>query len=134
MQEKQHYSIWSSEFLEMRTSFTRICNAPQLRAKGALPPFALPPLLWESDAERAPHVPGAGAAVGGPRLGDGAHFGGVGEISETVRYLDAATHTEVVDREHVRPAEAEDKVHLGGPATDPFDGRHVLDDLLIIKM
>ena len=69
--------------------------------------------------------------MGAPGLGEGAQLSGVREVGETVGTLGGAADAEVPDGQHVGPAEVEYEEHVGGPASEAFDGDEPGGDLFV---
>src|SRR5467141_3803095 len=68
--------------------------------------------------EGAPHVPTGDGAVRAPAFAEGEEFLGLGQAPLAVGDGPALPDPEVVDGQHVGPAEAEDQKHFDGPNTD----------------
>src|SRR6266700_8383662 len=79
----------------------------------------------------APHVPTGDGAVGAPALTEGEEFFGLGHMLLAVGDGPAFPNTEVVDRENVGAAEAENQEHFDGPGADAADGDEALDEFIV---
>src|SRR5258708_5571366 len=81
--------------------------------------------------EGAPHVPGGDRAVGAPAFAEGQEFLGTRLVFFAVGYGPAFLYAEVVDRENVRSAEAEDQEHFDGPGADAADRDQAFDKFFV---
>jgi len=79
----------------------------------------------------APHVPACDRTVGAPAFAEGKEFLGLGHALFAVGDGPAFFHSEVVDGEDVRAAEAEDQKHFDGPGADAADGDEAFDEFFV---
>jgi len=73
----------------------------------------------------------ANRAVRAPAFAEGEEFLGLGHTPLAVGDGPALPDAEVVDGQHVGPAEAEDQKHFDGPNTDAPHGDEPLDELFV---
>ena len=76
-----------------------------------------------------PQETGGGAAIRPPRFGQADHFVRVGRVGRSLSRC-TATCT-ATSRPHIRPAQGEEQIDLGGPAAD-FRGLDQMDDGLVL--
>src|SRR5688572_4189771 len=81
--------------------------------------------------ETGPQIPAGHRSVGAPRFSETHEPLRRGRLAQPVCPLDGAHDTEVTDRQHIRPVQAEHQEHLGGPAADALDRGQGGDDLII---
>src|SRR4051812_1257617 len=83
---------------------------------------------------RAPQIPTCDGAVGLPTLGTGFELGLRGQLFRAERDREALSDAVVVERQHVRAAEAEHEEHLDRPAADASNFRQALDDGFVVQL
>ncbi len=88
--------------------------------------------LQRRAAER-PQIPGANGTIGTPRLSGARHPGRRRQFAQAVGKLEAVLQPQVVHRQHVTPAEAENQKHLRRPAPNALYLREVGDHVFVAE-
>src|SRR5262245_20510549 len=92
--------------------------------------WSLPLAVFEK-IRCAPEVEGGGGSMGAPLLTETLQLLGLGQLPLFVSDLKSTADTQVVNGQHVGPAEVENQKHFGGPAADTFDFGKGLEEFLI---
>jgi len=83
--------------------------------------------------DRAPQIPGGGAAIGPPALAPQGQLLRVGHLLQPVGGAKAGAQPEVVHGQHIRAPEVEYQEHLHRPAADAADLGETLDDRFVLE-